>query len=117
MRFLKLVVLSVLMLSVSSTTLGIFISLNCVVGSMTIVAPYVSLVLNIFPLEGMLGDIVGIFGIQKNHETVLIILGLFLFITFLLKAIAVIFINWSISLFNLDRKHNAIFAPLIALLY
>ena len=43
-----------------------------------IVAPYVSLVLNISPLDGILGDIVDIFGIKKNHETILIILGLFL---------------------------------------
>ena len=69
-----------------------------------IVAPYVSLVLNISPLDGMLGDIVGIFGITKNHETILIILGLFLFITFLLKAIAVIAINWSIVSFSLNQQ-------------
>ena len=69
-----------------------------------IVAPYVSLVLNISPLDGVLGDIVGIFGITKNHETILIILGLFLFITFLLKAIAVIAINWSIVSFSLNQQ-------------
>ena len=66
----------------------------------SLVGPYVSLVIDSSALDGTLGQIVEIVGLPSERELVLISLGLFLVGVFLMKAVSAIWINRTIIIFS-----------------
>lgn len=71
---------------------------------LSLVVPYVSLVLDRRALDGVLGKIVGYLGFPKEQEFLLTYLGVGLVAVFLFKTVAGIWINRSIIRFSQDQQ-------------
>nr|AIF19911.1 ABC transporter related protein [uncultured marine thaumarchaeote KM3_87_H02] len=69
-----------------------------------LIGPYVALVVNPGALDGKLGQVFQIIGLPRDQQSILIIIGLSLFIIFLLKAISSIGIHWVIIRFSQQQQ-------------
>jgi ABC-type multidrug transport system fused ATPase/permease subunit len=68
--------------------------------SLGLIGPYVALIVDPEALDGPLGRVVDLAGLPREQQPLLIALGLMLFMTFLLKAVSAIGINWVIIRFS-----------------
>ena len=67
---------------------------------LSLIAPYIALVMSPQTIDGTFGQVLDLAGLPKDQEFLLYFVGSVLIILFLLKGVTVIFINYVIINFN-----------------